>query len=383
MGNGGADTDDSTRTVDLLVGGAVGLRLLDASEAEIRAVERQLGVARAAAAVEPDLVVRYVDDLEPAGTLTQTDLGRFGFTDDRFWLLRGLGGRRVRIVLDPADLGHPLHVTAERKGRALPLLTQLLGVVAAGKGAVAVHASAFRYRGRGVLVAGWSDSGKTEALLAALSDGAEFVGDDTVYLDAASARLTGLATAVRLKAWHLRAVPELRGRLSGMDRARLAPSAVSERLAGLETAGPGTTRRRRVERKAAELLGDAMTAWVPPEDVTGGPVTDPAAALDHVVLVTASSAPRVTVTRADPVSVARRVQLSLQEERANLLAAYRQLRFAFPGAACPSIDEVDARETALLEQAFGAATVWRLDHPHPVDLGRLTPALRTIVEARS
>ena len=381
MGNGGADTDDSTPAVDLLVGGAVGLRLLDATDAEVRAVERQLGVVRAPTPVEPDVVVRYVDDLEPAGPLTQTDLGRFGSADGRFWLLRGLGGRRVRVVLDPADLGQPLHVTAERKGRALPLLTQLLGVVAAGKGAVAVHASAFRYRGRGVLVAGWSDSGKTETLLAALADGAEFVGDDTVYLDAASGRLTGLATAVRLKAWHLRAVPEVRSRLSRRDRARLAPSAASERLAELETVGPGTTRRRRIERKAAELLGDAMTVWVPPEDVTGGPVTDPTATLDHVVLVTASSTSDVTVTRADPGAVARRVQLSLQEERANLLAAYRQLRFAFPDAGCPSIDEVDARETALLEQAFGGAAVWRLDHPHPVDLGRLTPALRTIVAA--
>jgi hypothetical protein len=123
--------------------------------------------------------------------------------------------------------------------------------------------------------------------------------------------------------------------------------------------------------------------WASPEDVTGGPVSDAVGDLDHVVLVTASSAREVALTRAEPAAVARRVQVSLQEERANLLDAYRQLRFAFPDVRCDDIEQVDDRERTLLERSFGAATVWHLDHPHPMDIGLLTPALRTIVGTES
>ena len=361
------------------VAGSTHISLVNPSSAEVAAVSRQLGLAPTDPVAHPDVIVEYHSALEPVGPLRQVELGRFGWADDQFWLLRGLGGRRARVTLDPAALDLPLRMKCERRGTGVPLLTQMLSAVVATRGGVAVHAAAFHLEGKNVLVAGWSESGKSEALVAAGARGADPIGDDTVYLDGHTGLLRGLPVPVRLKAWYTADLPELRNRLDRLSRLRLAPGEVSAALARRGAAGPGSTAAGRLGRKLAQVADRALTASAPLESVAGPPLDQDGHQLDHVVLVVNSDNDAVQVRAADPTAVALRVQASLQEERDNLVAAYRQMRFAFPGAAWPMLDGVDEAETAVLTRAFSRAQVWQLEHPHPVGIARLGGALAQIV----
>lgn len=365
--------------VGFVVAGSVAVNLVDPSPAEIAAVSAQLGLEPTEPQDDPDLVVHYHDVLRPEGPLRHIELGRFAWTDDRFWMLRGLGDRRVRVTLDPSSLDRPLHLDCERRGTGVPLLTQMLGTLAAARGVVAVHAAAFRLHGQHVLVTGWSEAGKSEALLATARLGARPIGDDTVYLDPATGLLRGLPVPVRLKAWYAGDLPAVRDGLAGLDRLRLAPTAASAALAGRSVRGPGSARGSRVMRKLRELADQAMTVSAPLETVAGEPLDQNGHRLDHVVFVVNSDQEAVTVRAGDADETAARVQASLQEERANLVAAYRQLRFAFPGAAWPQLDSVDRVETEALSAAFRQARVWQLEHPHPVSLDRLGASIDQLV----
>ena len=372
----------SLSDVSFEVGGAARLTLLDASSADINAVSRQLGVYAGPQSPSADVVVQYQACLEPGGGLHHVELGRFGFTPGRFWWLRGLGGRRVRVTLDPSALEVPVQLTCERKGRGIPLLTQILAAITASKGTVAVHAAAFHLRGQNVLVAGWSHAGKTETLLAAISLGGKVIGDDIVYLEADSGLMWGLPQAISLHAWHLEDLPKIRRRLPLGARLRLRPSRLSAHAARRLAAGPGETRRDWLTSKGAEVLTRALSVstdlrHVANLDLVG---TD-GLRLSHVVLVMNSSCSRLTLERSDPLKVAARVQQSLADERSNLIAAYRQMRFAFPGARSALLDRVDEREARGLEMAFQRGRVWQLTHPYPVEIGHLASALNEIVKA--
>ena len=372
-------TSASPGRVGFRIAGTAHLHLVGASPAEVGAVAGQLGLDPGEPADAPDVVVRYHDDLEPSEPMRYVELGRFGWADERFWWLRGLGGRRVRIRLDPASLDLPLHLDCERRGTGIPLLTQLLGAVLATRGTVAVHAAAFRLREQNVLVTGWSESGKSESLLAASRRGARSIGDDTVYLDAATGLLRGLPVPVRVKAWYAAGTPELRRSLGRSARLRLTPAAWSAGVAGRRTRDPAESAVGHVARKLDELADRALTASAPLSAVAGPPLDQHGHRLDHVVMVVNSGDRGLRLRAADPDEVALRVQASLQDERDNLAAAYRQMRFAFPGTRWPVLDEVDAAESTALRSAFARARVWTLDHPHPVDLDRLADAVDEIV----
>src|SRR5690606_15347777 len=95
----------------------------------------------------------------------------------------------------------------ERGRSSIPLLTDLLRVTAVGKGLAPLHASAFEYRGTGIIVTGMAHGGKTSALMGFLQRGAAFISDDLVLLDPAEDRMVGIAAPVELAAWQADQLP--------------------------------------------------------------------------------------------------------------------------------------------------------------------------------
>src|SRR5919201_20485 len=95
--------------------------------------------------------------------------------------------------------------------------------------AVAVHSAAVAIDGRGVLVAGWSESGKTETALALVERGASFVSDKwTVVGDDGTAAAFPITVGVR--GWTLAHLPRLRAALGGAPRARLRAAGAARAL---------------------------------------------------------------------------------------------------------------------------------------------------------
>jgi hypothetical protein len=350
-----------SEAIDYDVHGLAGVRLVDATPADAAAVDRQLGPIRKPLDRDPDVVVRFVDRLDLSGPMRLLGVDDAGFTDDAFLILRSRHKARSRVRVPLDRIGGRCEFVCERGAPAVPLLVATINLTVLARGALPLHASAFIHDGRGVVVTGWSKGGKTEAVLAFMTRGASFVGDEWVYVRPDGATVHGIPEPLRLWEWQLRQLPQLRARLSRTERARLE---------ALRAATDALGRGRRLRRFEALLSGQLNVdapphALFPPEKIAlSGP-------FDRLFLVGSWDEDRVEARAIEPAAIAARMAFSLQHERAPLIHAYEQFRFAFPELRNPVLEEAAQRELALLDQVLAGKTAYAVDHPYPVDLAAL------------
>jgi hypothetical protein len=365
-------------SVDFDLHGIVGIRILDARPADVAAVTRQLGPLVAPLAGEPDITVRFVDELPERGPLTYAGLDAAA-AGNRFYVLRGKDGRAARTLLPVADVGGRCDIVCERRGGHVPHLLAVINLTALAKGVLPLHASAFTYRGTGVLVTGWAKGGKTETLLAFAARGAQYVGDEWVYLTP-DGGMHGVPEPIRLWHWHVDQLPELRATLPAGTRARLdlLPSAASSATA-LGNRLPGTAGS--VLRRAAPVLRRQAHVQVPPAQLFGAEAVALHGHLDHVVLVESHDRDDVTIEPVPGSTVADRMLASLEDERAPFLQLYRQYRFLFPRSQAAAVLEAADRERSLLHARLGSRPAHLLRHPYPVRLDSLVPPIQGLLPA--
>lgn len=360
----------ATGDVDFVLPAGIRLRVRDATTSDRDAVRRQVGLAPVPAAGEADLTVRFV---APAavGPLTLVDVHESGFDADGFVVLRAPGGVPTRVRLPFERLGERPEIVCESGVPAVPHLIALVNLTAISRGVLPLHATAFTCDGLGILVTGWSKSGKTETLLAAAGLGARYVGDEWVYLTA-DGRMTGVPEPVRLWDWHLAQLPEVRARLTGPERAAVAGWRTAARVAGgarrlPAVAGPA--------RRGQAVLGRQASVRVPPERLFGADRIEPSARLDALVLLLCGTDPATRVETVDAREVAQRMTASLEEERAPLLAAYRQFRYAFPGRRSALLEDAGRLEARLLHGLLDDRDARSVTHPYPCDIATLGAAV--------
>ena len=365
--------------VDFDLHGFVRIRLIRPTAGDLATLTRQLGPLQAPPAGPPDITVRFVDRMPDGRRLTYATWPESGFTDDTFYLLRGREGVAARTVLPFADVGNRCDIVCERRTGQVPHLLAVVNMTALTKGVLPLHASAFTYRGAGVLAAGWAKGGKTETLLAFASRGATYVGDEWVYLTPDGA-MHGVPEPIRLWSWHVAQLPALasglsrgvRARLSVVPAAATAATRLAERL-------PATTAAASALRRGAPVLRRQAYVQVPPERLFGADAVSLRGRMDVVLLLASHDRPDVTVEPIDGTEVARRMQASLAEERAPFMAAYRQFRFAFPDKRSDVVEGAAQTERDLLDQVFGDRRAHFVRHPYPVSLESLAQAIEPVL----
>ncbi len=358
--------------------GVVGVRVVDGTPHDIATVRRQLGPIDATLEREPDITIRFVDSATSL-PMTLVGVGESGFNDDGFFLLQGKGGVRARVSL-PFDLfGGPVEIVCERRMPAVPHLLAIINLTALTKGVLPLHATAFTTGSgtatTGVLVAGWSKGGKTETLLACMSEGARYVGDEWVFLTP-DGQMHGLPEPIRLWSWQLEQMPALLGARPARDRRRLATwkniARLADRTAGSGLPGAGIVRR------AAPMLGRQAYLQVPPAELFGPESIALHGSLDAVVLVVSHDAPETEAQPVGPGEIAQRMRASLEEERAPLMTHYRHFRYAFPDRVNPILETAGELEAKLLASLLDDRPAAKVAHPHPCDMGVLG---RTVLRA--
>ena len=211
------------------------------------------------------------------------------------------------------------------------------------------------------MVTGWSKGGKTESVLAFLAHGARFVGDEWIYVEPDGSRVHGIPEPMRVWDWNLRQLPAARGRLSRGERARLG---------GLRAA-TGAARGRRGRRVAA-FLDRQRYVDLPPERLFADGAFDLTAPFDRLFLVSSRDDPADgRPARGSRSRSPAGWRFSLEYEREPIAAAYAQFRFAFPDRRNRCSTPRAERDRALLERVFAGKPAFAVDHPYPVDLGRL------------
>jgi len=362
--------------VDLDLRSLASIRLVDGNRSDRAAVLRQLGPlpdAPAGSARPPDVTVRFVDRLDLVDGVRRLgeDLAMVG---DRLVFVRGRRRAEVRVALPIGELGRgPVEIAAEHGAPAIPALLPVLAVTLLARGVAVVHGSAFELDGQGVLVSGWAKGGKSETLLAFLTHGARYVGDEWLFVDPAGPTMFGPPEPIRLWDWQLAQVASVRDAVGRADRLRLAATGgLARALRGIGRAGPvGRTPIGDAARRAGAVVDRQRSRQFPVEALFGTDAIHAGPArIDRVVLVATSTEDEVR-TGVDPSEAAARIAATTAHELLDLEALRLALRHALPDASTTGLESIEARLREIYARAFADVPIIEVRHRHPPDIAGL------------
>lgn len=248
-------------------------------------------------------------------------------------------------------------------------------------GAVAVHSASVELDGVGIVVAGWSESGKTEAALALMEDGAAFLSDKWTVWEA-DGSLSAFPIGVGIRRWVLPYLPRLRGSLTRAARAQFVVAGTADRASRPLRGG---RRGGRIVGLAGEAMGRAVAladrAALTPSELRAayGQTDDPARRVAAGCIVLLANVPgnEISVHETEPGAAANRLARSGAYERRVWFALRERARYALPAVtAGPAMRDVVKRERALLEPLLGATRVLTVRAPFPTDPRRVAAAIR-------
>ena len=375
------DGDRSLKTVEFDLHGLVGIRLLEATPADAAVVRRQVGPIEGKLDREPDITIRFVDTLPTTSRLRYLGVDDAAYDDDAFLVLRSKHKLRAKVQIPFERIGQRCDIVCERGLPAVPLLIPILNLTALNNGALPMHASAFLFGGKGILVTGWAKGGKTETLLAFMANGAQYVGDEWIYVSGDGNRMYGIPEPIRLWNWQLENMPQFRARVGLGDRARLrALSLVTRGMDWLSS--PGSRPRSGISRlmgRMSPLLKRQLYVQMPPEKLFSHEVDSQGARLDKVFFVASHASPEITVEPMEANEIARRMVFSLQEERVDFLSQYLKFRFAFPGLRNELIEQAEECQREALERVLARKDAYSVYHPYPVSIPALYDAIDPVL----
>ena len=365
-----------------VVGERIGVRLEDPDARSRRYLERAMDPYAPSAPDAVDVALEAAADGErprlteiqnPAGDALVTAVdGHHAYVlrrDEWCRLPTKEDGLPARFRYSP---GFPL---AEVAG----LLRTVMQLELLDRSAVALHAAAVERHGDGLVVAGWSETGKTETALAFMEEGARFLSDKWVVLGDDSVLRTFPIT-VGVRRWVLDYLPRLRASLTRAARAQFAAAGVADRLTGplrraraggriAGLASSGAERAVRLADRAALTPSDLIAAYGQQD------AWQPSAGLGRLVFLTTVPGREVEVREVDPDRIAARLSQSAAFERRRLFELYQRARFALPEHRGLDMAAAIERERRFLVDALDGIELLEARAPFPTDPRRVADAV--------
>jgi hypothetical protein len=244
-------------------------------------------------------------------------------------------------------------------------------------GAITVHGATVEGEGGGLLVCGWSESGKTETALALAERGARFISDKWTIVDT-DRHLHAFPVSVGIRDWVLEYLPRMRAHLRRSQRARLRAARTARRPLPLLSRRPtrlGTALESQLDR--AFTLASRLSLRQSEVAAIYGSPQDPhrTPPLTTLVMLTTVSTHDITVRPADPGWAAERLALSGAYERRTLYELDARARYAGATGGQSPLAAVRGRETERLRNLLGAVNVIEVMAPFPTDPRRVADAL--------
>jgi hypothetical protein len=343
-------------------------------------VIRQLGPIQAQLAQEPDIVIRFCDRLPLTSPVRYLGLDEAGFTGDAFLVLRSKHKAAARVQIPFEQIGQHCEILCESGLPAVPLLVPIINLTALAKGAIALHASAFNFNGSGVLTTGWSKGGKTEALLAFMANGADYIGDEWVYIDQDLQSMHGIPEPIRLWNWHLKSMPLYAPRVSNGNKTRLRVLQWMLSIDRVISRGPaGKTTPARFIQRLRPLVERQSYVDIPPQKLFGSHAICPSGSLQKVFFISSHELPEIAVRPVSSEEVANRIVFSLQYERLQLTSYYLTFRFAFPDLRNEWLESAEEIQRERLLKILIDKDIYAVSHPYPVSLPSLYDAMWPLV----
>ena len=257
------------------------------------------------------------------------------------------------------------------------LVRPLLQLGTLEHGAITVHGATVEVERGGLLVCGWSESGKTETALALAEQGGRFISDKWTILDS-SGRLHAFPVSVGIRDWVLEYLPRLRTHLRASQRTRLRVARTARRPVPLLTRRPtrvGLALESQLDRAVTlasrlSLRQTEVAAIYGSSQDTGR--TPPLATL---AMLTTVSTDEITVRPAEVGWAAERLAHSGAYERRTLYELDARVRYADANPGQSALAAVRGRETERLRNLLEGVQVLEVTAPFPTDPRRVADAL--------
>jgi hypothetical protein len=372
------------QTFDLA--GHAALSIADPEESELAFLASQMDpyVAVAGTTDAPAVVLERLEGAGPPlidvhrdagdGRVTASDGERFYVLDDE-----------RRFAVSPPD-AVPAHF-ARQPGFPLwrvygSVVRPALHLALHQRGAVALHSASVVTDAGGVVVAGWSESGKTETALAFAEDGARFFSDKWTILGA-DGRLAIFPMRVGVRRWVLEALPRLRASLPAGARNRMAAAgaanAATRPLRRLGASGRVSARAVGAAEKMV-ALADRASLTLSQIAAAYGHTADPheTVPLRALALLTTTPGGEPEARPADPAWAASRLAQTAAFERRDLFTLHDRARFAFPDWSDAYQASV-AEEERRLREALAGVPVIEARAPFPADPRAVAEAISRLL----
>jgi hypothetical protein len=258
------------------------------------------------------------------------------------------------------------------------LVRPLLQLGTLEHGAITVHGATVEVEGGGgLLVCGWSESGKTETALALAERGARFISDKWTILDRGGL-LHAFPVSVGIRDWVLEYLPRMRAHLRTSQRARLRVARTARRPLPLLTRRPtrvGSALESQLDR--AFTLASRLSLCQTEVAAIYGSSVDPGRTppLRTLAMLTTVSTDEVTVRPAEAGWAAERLARSGAYERRTLYELDARVRYADANPGPSRLAAVRDRETERLRNLLDGVQVLEVMAPFPSDPRRVADAL--------
>jgi len=359
--------------------GIVAIRLINAGPGDLAAVKRQLGPIQSVLTRDPDIVIRFVDHMQLGSSVRYIGVEDAGFTEDAFLILRGKYQTSIKVQIPFDQIGsHQCEIVCESGLPAVPLLIAIINLTALSKGVLPLHASALLYNGKGVLITGWSKGGKTETLLAFAANGANYVGDEWIYLSPDGAHMYGIPEPTRIWYWHLQEMPLYKAMVKRRDLRRLQALNLFAKLLERLESSPLKRRANYLQalKRLTALVQRQLYVQLPPEKLFGQKAEKTDVRPEKIFFVVSHDQPDVKVQPIDSQELAERMVFSLLEEHMEFLSYYFKYRFAFPECSNPLIDQAEEIQRRLMLRALANKEAYAIYHPYPFSISSLFDTIR-------
>lgn len=244
------------------------------------------------------------------------------------------------------------------------LVRPALQVAILAREGAAVHSAAVKLDGQAVLVAGWSESGKTETALALVEQGARFLSDKWTFLsDEGTASVFPISVGVR--GWVLRYLPRLNAALGSRPRARLRVAAGMRTITRPAARGAAAGARERMLMLADRISVRPSAVRRLYGDDPGAPWQAPLAAV--ALLTTVPTGGAIRARRADPAWAASRLTVTADFERRRLFELHDRAQWSAPEPDSELRHRLILRERTLLERVLADTEIIEIKAPFPTD----------------
>jgi len=279
-------------------------------------------------------------------------IGESAAFDDRFLYRRDILGNLIAYRLDGPDHATLVVDPEVLKYTYLSTLEFLLRNLAPARNLAFVHASGVIHEGQGVLFPAWGGTGKTTMVLQFLEQGAGYLGDDTVLLDAAGVmypRTSPLNIVIynvqQFESWVLPFLEhQVRRSYLNAKKARRLHNWIMTKPLGKSL--PARMFRLWIERMEEQVQQYIQPGNMFPQSQPGAPVH-----AGTVLFLTRTRGDEFTLTPGDPDTLANRMASCLRWERQGVSDQVLLYQFAFPQHR-RLLQEMLAHEEQIIREGF-------------------------------